>query len=280
MSTTRGLRTIILVYLSLLFAVVGSLMVWPFSKPLNYTLFALLGLFFFAAVLAFSQAVMLVVTRGEGLGMLQYARARIAAARINRLSWAPDSIDVRLTDAKLRKLRPELYESGGNPLAWLDRLVGYRATTIFCIGDHLKHGDSRSAVVVSVEPLLVAAYADELDCIAVLRFPDFLARDYDLHVRDRLLTVNRYALGGPIAADLEQGSLSSARFTNFFPIIADFLTDDLDTLRWRRQKIGEDEWRRTWVLAQRYREKYGDAARDGRPFFSFRPAAVGPGAPG
>jgi hypothetical protein len=158
----------------------------------------------------------------------------------------------------------------------LDRLIGSRAALIFQVADHLSSGDSRAAVVVSRAPLLVAAYTDELDCIAMLQFPAELGLKYDLHVRDRLLTVNRYASEGSLATDLEHGPLSYMRFSNFQPVIADFLTDDADRLRQRKSRINEDEWIRTWVLGQRYLERFGKAARDGRPLFSMRPAAIEP----
>jgi hypothetical protein len=167
-----------------------------------------------------------------------------------------------------------LFESRGNLIAWLDRLIGSRAALIFQTADHLSHGDSRAAVVVSVAPLLVAAYTDEIDCIALLQFPDDLLGEYDLHVRDRLLTVNRYVAGGLLAPDLEDGRLSYHRFSNFQPMIADFLTEDSDRLRQRKIRIGEDEWVRTWVLGRRYLERFGNVARNGRPQFCMRPAAV------
>ena len=40
------------------------------------------------------------------------------------------------------------------------------------IAEHLIFGDSRAAVVISIYPkLIVAAYSDELDCVAMLLFP-------------------------------------------------------------------------------------------------------------
>jgi hypothetical protein len=129
---------------------------------------------------------------------------------------------------------------------------------------------------MSSTPLLIAAYTDELDCIALLRFPDELTREYALQTRARLLTVNRYTLGGPISSDLENGPLSYGRFSNFMPIIADFVTDDVDRLHERKRAIAEDEWTRTWVLGQRYLERHGPLARDGRPPLSVRPAPIEP----
>jgi hypothetical protein len=258
-------------------AVVAALLVWPFSEALSFAFFALLGLFFATALLLSAHTLLVIISRGEGLGVLHYARVRIVSAQINRRSQASDPVNVRLARVKLRRLCPELFESRGNLIAWLDRLIGSRAAVIFPIADQLSHGDSRAAVVVSVAPLLIAAYTDEMDCIAMLRFPDDLACEYDLHVRDRLLTVNRYILDGPPAPDLEHGRLSYNHFSNFQPIIADFLTDDLDRLRQRKRRIGEDEWVRTWVLGQRYVEEFGNQARDGRPPFCKQPAAVGAG---
>lgn len=48
------------------------------------------------------------------------------------------------------------------------------------IRDMLAHGDSRAAVVVSVSPLLVACYCDDLDGVCLLRFPDSLAAGHRL----------------------------------------------------------------------------------------------------
>jgi len=43
---------------------------------------------------------------------------------------------------------------------------------IEAISNHLKMGDSRAAVVISIHPkLVIAAYTDELDCVAMLQFP-------------------------------------------------------------------------------------------------------------
>jgi len=67
-------------------------------------------------------------------------------------AFASDPGEVALSDAKLRRLRPDLFGLG----AWIKQRkkgsVGTRS-----IGEHLADGDSRAAVVASVDPLLVAA---------------------------------------------------------------------------------------------------------------------------
>ena len=62
------------------------------------------------------------------------------------------------------------------------------------IAEHLEHGDSRAAIVVSTYPaLLIAAYTDELACVAMLRLPkEPLVSKYSLLRGSRLLTVNTY----------------------------------------------------------------------------------------
>ena len=186
--------------------------------------------------------------------------------RLNRRSKASDPGLVRLSHEKLARFCPELYPTWGDDLiARWDGILGVRAMRIFMLADHLKHGDSRAAVVVSVSPLLVAAYTDEMDCVVVLRFPAEFVAEFGLEVRSRLLTVNRYFADVPLATDLTEGPLTYHRCDNFMPLIADFLTDDADRLRARKAKIRLDEWSRTWVLGLRRLEEHGLLARDGHP---------------
>ena len=99
------------------------------------------------------------------------------------------------------------------------------------IDKHLQFGDSRAAVVVSVSPLLVAAYSDERDCVVMLKFPEELVATYRLKPGSRLITVNTYMQGPkrPVA-DLIEGPLSRGNWHNVIPMIADFLSDDTGTI--------------------------------------------------
>jgi len=129
-------------------------------------------------------------------------------------------------------------------------------------------------MVVSTNPLLVAAYTDEMDCIALLQFPDALVPQYHLTVGQRLLTVNLYAFGQVLVRDLEHGPASYHRYTNFRPYIAEFLSDDLTRIETRKTQISEAEWVRTSRCAQDYLAKHGKKARDGRPMYCETPAEV------
>lgn len=177
---------------------------------------------------------------------------------------ASDPGGLSLSKAKLAVFRRSL-----NPI---ERLCAPLQTPDALIAEHLNLGDSRAAMVVSVEPLLVAAYTDELDCIAMLRFPQLFVQAYALHPGSALLTVNTYGQGSRLSRDLVPGPGDLGRWSSFWPHIAEFLSDDRVRIDSRKRSIGDDEWQRTIVLGRQYREQFGDRARDGSPYRSMVPA--------
>jgi hypothetical protein len=188
----------------------------------------------------------------------------------------PGSVTVSLP--KLYKLQPELRSW----LSWLAFLLQggtvYGGSRTFChthISEHLLYGDSRAAMVVKVEPLLIAAYTDEMDCIVLLKFKSSLSKDYNLKLGTRLLTVNTYSdLRFGYARDIIPGEAALGRWGNMAPFIAEFLSDDMQTIEKRKAHIAEDEWTRVEKLAQRYLSNWGAAARDGRPIFCAVPTKL------
>ncbi|HEU5117799.1 MAG TPA: hypothetical protein VFT74_14325, partial [Isosphaeraceae bacterium] len=103
-------------------------------------------------------------------------------------STASDPGGLTISDEKLRVLKPELYGFFRN----LSIRFGLDWDQLGYLREHLQNGDARAAVVVSVDPLRVAAYTDELDAVALLEFPPEFVEDYGLRVGSRLLTVNGY----------------------------------------------------------------------------------------
>lgn len=201
-------------------------------------------------------------------------RARTRTLDDNTSASHPGGVQV--CHAKLRLLRPDLY---GLRRVWrwmTGRETGRWEKTY--IREQLRHGDSRAAVVISTVPLLVAAYTDELDCVALLRFPDELARANDLFAGSRLLTVNTYKSPEhqpDYDADLILGPAMIKRWTGFHPIIAEFVSDDREQIEARKRAISEDEWKRTLSLGQAYRASRPGLARDGRPIYAWLPAKLG-----
>ncbi len=176
---------------------------------------------------------------------------------------ASDPGGFRLSRRRYKKLR-------GGILGWLVHFVAFfrRVNVYERVEDQLKHGDTRAAVVMRLQPLLVAAYTDELDCVTLLKFPQSLVREFDLSVGSRLLTCNYYHAEDELPADMKPGSGDTGCWTNFHPIIADFLSDDQDQIERRKREIAEDEWARCNDMGKGYLRHFGEWARDGNPLFS------------
>lgn len=185
---------------------------------------------------------------------------------------ATDPGKITLSEPKLKVLRPDLC---GVANIWnsILNVFGRGNEQRTYIEEQLQFGDSRAAVVVSLQPLLIAAYTDELDCIAMLRFPDHFCHGYNLALGTRLLTVNCYGREPNYDPDLILGPMMIKRWTGFHPLIADFLTNDLHRLALRKQEIAEDEWQRTWAMGLEYANRRPGIARDGRPVYSSIPAS-------
>lgn len=186
---------------------------------------------------------------------------------------ATDPGQITLSHDKLRGLRPDLYGIGG---IWKSICAFFRIgwPQRIYIEQQLQCGDSRAAVVVSTKPLLIAAYTDELDCIAMLRFPDDLTHQHRLSVGTRLLTVNCYGNPPRYDPDLILGPKLIRRWTGFHPLIAEFLTDDYDRVQTRKKQIAEDEWQRAQAMGMEYTKLRPGVARDGRPVYSSIPAVT------
>lgn len=184
---------------------------------------------------------------------------------------ASDPGGVRLSHRRLRRLRADLYGFQGLLLSLQERFANAHSIKIH-LAEHLMHGDSRAAVVMQTDPLLVAAYTDELDCVAILRFPAAMVEEFRLREGDRLLTVNTYGHLDAVAADLTAGPGDFCRLQNFHPIIADFVSDDAGRIDERKREIAEAEWGRVASLGREYLSVRPGVMRDGRPGFAAVPA--------
>jgi hypothetical protein len=177
-----------------------------------------------------------------------------------------------LSERKLKELEPELFTdrtfkcSPGCPIDHPAAEMRER------FAEHLQLGDSRAAVVVAVDPLVVAAFSSDLDAVVLLRFPAELVERYRLAVGSRLLTVNTYGdVRGKdtnevfYAVDLVPGPRRSG-WSNFSPFIADFLSDEAERIEAQKRALPESEWADVERLARVRIERMGlDTARPGQP---------------
>jgi hypothetical protein len=182
---------------------------------------------------------------------------------------ATDPGGIRLSRLRSRRLEP-LASKMPN---WTAGRFANRDEFDQMLDEHMQLGDSRAACVMSVEPLLVAAYTDELDCVTLLGFPAWLVEEYRLKAGGRLLTVNTYTRGQHIAPDLAVGPRQLGRWVNFFPVIAEFVSDDLEQIAGRKAMITEEEWARCEYLGRASLRIHPNRRRNGSPFWSGQPVA-------
>jgi hypothetical protein len=209
-------------------------------------------------------------------GLLSYLKARRERRAINSSSFASDPARLRLSDSKLRRLSPGLYLSSGLGgfvrCLFLDGL----GTREF-IRDMLAHGDSRAAVVMQEEPLLVACYCDDSDAVCVLQFRRNDLGGVGIRVGDRLLTVlnsvvlNRPARADEVAPDLMQGGDANPRYVNFWPLVAEFISDDTVEIERRKATISNREFEHCRSLGEEHLRRFPGRVRDGRPDRSRHP---------
>ncbi|GAG29987.1 unnamed protein product, partial [marine sediment metagenome] len=95
-----------------------------------------------------------------------------------------------------------------------------------------------------------------------------LAKAFRLADGCRVLAVNTYFDNDERGGDLEPGPDAAGVWQNFWPIIADFLTDDLSAVEARKANISEDEWAKAREYGERDIQQPDFRPRDGRPFLS------------
>jgi hypothetical protein len=192
----------------------------------------------------------------------------IARTILDAQSQAGHPARLRLSPQRLRRLRPDLF--GWRGLGW--RFIGWyfgHAAPRFApkrfLEEQLWHGDARAAVVISTKPLRVAAYADELDCVAMLQLPEWCATEFSLSNGARLITVNSYIEAHVGRSDLMPGPHHFGRYSGFYPVLADLIADDREQLQALKREISEVEWRRAEELGRAYLTVKPNEHRDGRP---------------
>lgn len=148
--------------------------------------------------------------------------------------------------------------------------------TFDAVAQHIDRGDTRAAIVLRVTPnVLVAAYTDELDCVAVLKFPARTANVFRLKPGMRLVTCNFYRKSNEgVAPDLYRDPDAPERWQNFHPVIGNFVSSDSARLQQLANEIPEREWQRTQGLGDEWLDRFDagqTAPRNGSPLLSVDP---------
>ena len=158
---------------------------------------------------------------------------------------------------------------------WLKKLLVGLPFPDDLLDEHLHIGCCNPAVVIQTEPeLIISAYSGDHDWVLLLKFSPFFVQEYSLKPMMRLLTVNTYGQDPSLACDLENGPNSTHTWTNFFPMIAEFCSSDVDTINEKKQEIEEDdeaEYQRTYGLGWQLLSEGRIIPRKGNPYYSFRP---------
>lgn len=150
---------------------------------------------------------------------------------------------------------------------WLEMVVICRpksnvARKKSLIAEYMWFGDFQPAIVVSLEPLKIAAYSDEMDAVVILKFPNALIKIYNLDEKDRLITTNVYYTEGSISNDIYIGENYQNRYVDFFPTIIDFLSDDIQIIDEHKKNISKETWNYVYELGKKHVENF-PFAREG-----------------
>ncbi len=164
----------------------------------------------------------------------------------------------RANKKKIKALKPQLFR-----IRWSH----HRLDTWQVIHTQLNDGDIQPAVVVSVNPMLVACYTDELDAVAIQCYPQALGEKLGWKVGTRLLATALY--NPPLMKahkDLDRGPGDRGKYKAFGPVLADLFTDDAERLARKKGEIPKELWERTMALGHQYLVDHPGMARNGLGF--------------
>lgn len=136
----------------------------------------------------------------------------------------------------------------------------------------LYYGDCNPAILVSNDPIIVAAYSYDIDCVVFLLYSQYFSRKYKLEVGAKLLSVNMY--GNSPQEDIVRGEKATGPWKGYRPLIADFLSNDLDIIKSKKESINEEHWERCRVLSKEYPSIFPDTYRFGDPFYAINPSIL------
>ena len=186
-------------------------------------------------------------------------------------TYATDAINIDLDFEKLKFLMPDLFTIIGR-LKYKFQHLGLDSY-IGRIEEHIRLGDSQGALVVDTNPLLIAAYNEDIDCVVMLRYKKEIQERYQFKVNDRLVCVNTFGQLEELQPDLIPGENNTNIWNMVHPIVADLVSSSNQIINTRKQEIGDEGYTHIRALADEYLEKNKWVSRDGRPFYASSPGS-------
>lgn len=132
------------------------------------------------------------------------------------------------------------------------------------IEEHLFKGDTMPAIVVKTQPLIISSYSDELDAVVMLEFPKEYQEKYNFEVNTKLVTINGYtkSIFGP-PKDIKTGYKYLNRWTNVYPTVGLFLSNNIERLETLVNAIPNEMWDYVKQLTNEYQANYSYKPRKG-----------------
>ena len=163
-----------------------------------------------------------------------------------------------LDKTRLKKLRPGIY----NPL---HIMFGGQFDSPSGIGAIMNDGDIQTAVVVSVKPLLVSCYSEDMDAAVLLCYPEELGTAKGWEVGTRLIATMKYNAYGTVRRnkDIYPGPNADKSSKSCGPVIVDLYTDETEYLARKKSEIPEYMWEKAMDLGMRYMTEHPGIARNG-----------------
>lgn len=110
------------------------------------------------------------------------------------------------------------------------------------INENFIYGDTQPAIVVSLSPLVISAYSDELDAVLFLKFPEEIGTSYGLQEGMRLTAATVYPSAKTLSKDIFPGHNYNGQFKDFKPMIHLFLSYDDERALELTSNFSEDIW--------------------------------------
>ena len=137
------------------------------------------------------------------------------------------------------------------------------------IKEHIKYGDTQPAIVVSVDPLIISSYTDEIDCVVMLKYPNEFVSIYDLKIGDRLVTVNQYypKLNFNYAPDLIPGEHASKYWRDVIPVVGLFVCENEEYCKRKVRLFESKDWDILQEKTINYLKEKPNVSRNGFRYF-------------